>query len=56
MKDDRASIFKGLLDTFENEDIINLAVDCIDTLLKYFYEVGASSTGKGHPAYALGYL
>lgn len=56
MKDDRASIFNNLLDTFENEDIKKFAENCIDTLPKYFYEVGASSTGKWHPAYALGYL
>lgn len=51
-----AQIFNSVLDTFENEDIKKFAEDCIDTLPKYFYEVGASSTGRYHPAYALGYL
>lgn len=56
MKDDKAKIFNSLLDTFENEDIKNFAKECIETIPTYFYLVGASSTGKYHPQYALGDL
>ena len=49
-------VFKEVLDTFENEDIKEFADRCLDTVPTYFYEVGASSTGKYHPTYALGEL
>lgn len=51
-----AKIFDSLLNTFENEDIRIFATDCIDTIPSYFWDVGASSTGKWHPSYALGKL
>lgn len=50
------SDFKEILDTFENEDLKELAEEIIKTFPPYFYEVGASSTGKFHPSYALGIL
>ena len=56
MKNENAKIFDSILSTFENEDIKQFAMNCIETLPTYFYEVGASSTGKYHPAYALGEL
>lgn len=56
MKNENAKIFESLLDTFENEDIKQFTESCIDTIPSYFWEVGASSTGKYHPAYALGKL
>lgn len=46
--------FKEVLDTFENEDLKNFCDKCLDTIPAYFWEVGASSTGKYHPQYALG--
>lgn len=49
-------VFKPILDTFENEDIKIFARACLDTIPPYFWEVGASSTGKYHPQYALGEL
>lgn len=49
-------VFKPILDTFENEDIKKFAEACLDTVPAYFLEVGASSTGKYHPQYALGTL
>ena len=49
-------VFKPILDTFENEDIKIFAKACLDTIPPYFWEVGASSTGKYHPQYALGRL
>ncbi len=51
---DKSKIFNTLLDTFENEDIKTFAEKCIETIPNYFWEVGASSTGKWHPKYALG--
>lgn len=56
MKNENAKIFESLLDTFENEDIKKFAESCIDTIPFYFWEIGASSTGKHHPSYALGEL
>lgn len=56
MRNEKAKIFDALLATFENEDIKNFAVECIETIPDYFWEVGASSTGKYHPQYALGEL
>lgn len=54
MRNEKSKIFNSLLDTFENEDIKNFANECIETIPNYFWEVGASSTGKYHPQYALG--
>lgn len=56
MKNENAKIFESILDTFENEDIKNFAERCIDAIPLYFWHVGASSTGKYHPSYALGEL
>jgi hypothetical protein len=56
LKTEKANIFNPLLDTFENEDIKNFAKECIETIPDYFWNVGASSTGKYHPQYALGDL
>lgn len=56
MRNEKAKIFDSLLGTFENEDIKNFAVECIETIPNYFWDVGASSTGKYHPQYALGDL
>ncbi len=56
MRNEKANIFNPLLDTFENEDIKNFAKECIETIPDYFWNVGASSTGKYHPQYALGDL
>lgn len=53
---DKAKIFDSLLTTFENEDIKKFAKECIETIPDYFWNVGASSTGKYHPQYALGDL
>ncbi len=56
MRNEKAKIFDSLLDTFENDDIKNFAKECIETIPIYFWNVGASSTGKYHPQYALGDL
>ena len=49
-------IFDEILNNIENEDMRKFAKELLKTIPKYFYEVGASSTGKYHPAYALGTL
>lgn len=56
MRNSKAKIFDGLLETMENRDIREFAERCIDTIPNYFWDVGASSTGKYHPRYALGDL
>ena len=56
MRNENARIFESLIDTFENEDIKQFAENCIDSIPEYFWHVGASSTGKYHPSYALGEL
>ena len=47
-------VFDQILNTFENKDVREFAEKCIDAAPQYFFEVGASSTGKYHPQYALG--
>lgn len=46
--------FNEVLDTFENDDLKEFCDQCLDTIPDYFWHVGASSTGKYHPEYALG--
>ena len=54
MTEERLSLVKPVLDTFENEDIKEFAMVLLDNLPEYIWSVGASSTGKYHPAYSLG--
>lgn len=49
-------IFDEIIKTIENDDMKEFARELIKTIPKYFWEVGASSTGKYHPAYTLGEL
>lgn len=56
MRNEKSKIFASLIETFENDDIKEFAVQCIETIPDYFWEVGASSTAKYHPQYALGEL
>lgn len=51
---EKSKIFESILCTIENNDIREFAEKCIDTIPDYFWEVGASSSGKYHPQYALG--
>lgn len=48
MRNEKSKIFDPLLDTFENDDIKNFENECIETIPNYFWDVGASSTGKYH--------
>lgn len=54
MTDKQLNFVRPILDTFENEDIKEFAVVLLDDLPDYIWHVGASSTGKYHPAYSLG--
>jgi uncharacterized protein (DUF3820 family) len=54
MTDERLKFVQPVLDTFENEDIKEFAVVLLDDMPEYIWHVGASSTGKYHPAYSLG--
>ena len=47
-------IFDEILNTIENNDMRKFAEVLIDTIPPYFYEVGASSSGKYHAQYCLG--
>lgn len=50
----RANPFDEILDTIENKDMREFAEELIKDIPDYFWHVPASSTGKYHPAYALG--
>ena len=52
----KSKIFNSILDTIISEDIKKFAERCIETIPNYFWDVGASSTGKYHPQYTLGEL
>ena len=54
MTDERLKLVQPVLDTFENEDIKEFAIALLDDMPDYIWHVGASSTGKYHPAYSLG--
>ena len=50
----KSKIFEKELETIQSPDIQRFAEVAIENLPDYFFEVPASSTGKYHPAYALG--
>lgn len=54
MTEERFKLVQPILDTFENEDIKEFAIVLLDDMPDYIWHVGASSTGKYHPAYSLG--
>ena len=56
MTSERLNIVQPVLNTFENDDIKDFAIVLLDNLPEYIWHVGASSTGKYHPAYSLGEL
>lgn len=53
---EKSKIFDCIIDSIENEDMREFAQKCRETIPNYFWNVGASSTGKYHPKYALGDL
>lgn len=56
MTNEQLKFVEPILNTFENDDIKNFAKELLNDLPEYIWEVGASSTGKYHPAYTLGTL
>lgn len=54
MTPERLNMVQPVLNTFENNDIKDFAIVLLDNLPEYIWHVGASSTGKYHPAYSLG--
>lgn len=56
MTEEQLNFVEPILNTFENEDIRLFAVEILNELPNYIWEVGASSTQKYHPSYTIGYL
>lgn len=54
MTEQQNNMVAPVLATIVNEDIKEFAKVLVDGLPSYIWEVGASSTGKYHPAYSLG--
>lgn len=54
MTDEQINLVEPILNTIENEDIREFAKVLLNGLPEYIWHVGASSTGKYHPAYSLG--
>lgn len=48
------NLLNEILETIETDDLRTLGKELIETIPEYWYHVGASSTGKYHPAYSLG--
>lgn len=51
---DRATVFRTELLFIQDPRIRNLVLEILQTVPEYFFHIPASSTGKYHPAYALG--
>ena len=49
-------IFDEIINSIENYDMKEFALKVMESIPEYFWEIGASSSGKYHPTYALGYL
>lgn len=54
MTEQQSNMVAPILATIINDDIREFATVLVDNLPSYIWEVGASSTGKYHPAYSLG--
>ena len=54
MTEQQSNMVAPILATIVNEDIREFAKVLVENLPNYIWEVGASSTGKYHPAYSLG--
>lgn len=54
MTEQQSNMVAPILTTIVNEDIREFAKVLVEGLPTYVWEVGASSTGKYHPAYSLG--
>ena len=54
MTEQQSNMVEPILSTIVNEDIREFAKALVEGLPDYIWHVGASSTGKYHPAYSLG--
>ena len=54
MTEQQKKIVEPILSTIKNDDIREFAVVLLEGIPDYIWHVGASSTGKYHPAYSLG--
>ena len=54
MTEQQKKLVEPILSTIKNDDIREFAEVLLDGLPDYIWHVGASSTGKYHPAYSLG--
>lgn len=54
MTEQQKKIVEPILSTIKNKDIREFAEVLLDGIPDYIWHVGASSTGKYHPAYSLG--
>lgn len=54
MTEQQINFINPILETFENQDIREFAIELLNALPDYIWHVGASSTGKYHPEYSLG--
>lgn len=55
MTEQQKKLIEPILKTINNDDIREFAEVLVDGLPAYIWEVGASSTGKYHPQYSLGF-
>jgi hypothetical protein len=54
MTEQQSQMITPILETIQDEEIRTFAYVLVDNLPDYIWHVGASSTGKYHPAYSLG--
>lgn len=54
MTEQQIQLITPILETIQDDEIRTFAYILVDNLPSYIWEVGASSTGKYHPAYSLG--
>lgn len=54
MTEQQSRMITPILETIQDDEIRTFAYVLVDNLPSYIWEVGASSTGKYHPAYSLG--
>ena len=54
MTEQQKKLVEPILSTIKNDDIREFAEVLLDGMPDYIWHVGASSTGKYHPAYSLG--
>ena len=54
MTNDQKELVQPILNTITNSDIKEFAMVLLEDMPNYIWHIGASSTGKYHPAYSLG--